>query len=127
MFAEGLAGCTLKHVFMRVGLMGDRVPPEHSTSSGTAGTGARSKDLSPGCGHWPGKPQRHLGSELSLCARSRSHLLCIISHLVLSLLAQGWPSPDCTLLAKPCAWEGKGRGCRQPASEPQAEPMHTCS
>lgn len=90
------------------------------TTSSTADTGTHSKYLGPSCGNRPGKPQKHLGSELSTC--TRSHLLCIISHLVLSvlLLAQGWLSPSCTLLAKACAWEGEGRACRRSASKPQA-------
>jgi len=115
MFAEGLSGCTVKHVLMRAASMS-----KHSVSSSAAGTGSCSKNLSPGCDNWLGKPQKHLGRELSPCAKL--HSLCIISCRVLAvlLLTWGWLSPDCILLAKACAWQGTGRACRGPARKPQA-------
>lgn len=83
MFADGLAVCTLKYVLVRVGSMSERVPAEHTASSCAAGTDAHGKDLTPGCGNWLGKAQKHQGSERSPCATS--HSLGIISRLVLTV------------------------------------------
>lgn len=83
MFADGLAGCTLKCVLVRVGSMSDQVPAEHTASSCAAGTGGHGKDLTPGCGNRLGKAQKHQGSERSPCATS--HSLCISSCLMLTV------------------------------------------